>query len=46
MYGFKKSNPVLQTDSLGSLVRLGPKPCTLHSRLGSIVRLGPKLYYL
>ena len=46
MYGFKKSNSVLQTDSLGSLVRLRPKPCSLHSTLCSLIRLGPKLYYL
>ena len=46
MYGFKTSNPVLQTNSLGSLVCLGPKLCSLHSILGSIIHLGPKLYYL
>ena len=46
LYGFKNSNSVLQTDSLSSLVRLGPKPCSLQSILGSLIRLEPKLYYL
>ena len=47
MYHFdRKAISVVQTDSLGGLVRLEPKPYGLSSILGSLVRLGPKLYYL